>query len=89
MTGFYQAKKKYSILQSKQEQPSAFLLFVLTCWGTQYLMIKSLLQNKSALYLWVADSNAQIGKKKGEIIITANITSPSFWNTLSSIEQII
>jgi hypothetical protein len=37
----------------------------------------------------VADSNAQIGKKKGEIIITANITSPSFWNTLSSIEQII
>jgi hypothetical protein len=78
VTGFYQAKKKYSILQSKQEQPSAFLLFVLTCWGTQYLMIKSLLQNKSALYLWVADSNAQIGKKKGEIIITANITSPSF-----------
>ena len=52
-------------------------------------MVKSLLQNKSALYLWVADSKAQMGKKKGENIIAADIISPSFWNTLSSIEQII
>jgi hypothetical protein len=41
-------------------------------------MVKSLLQNKSALYLWVADLKAQMGKKKGENTITADITSPGF-----------
>jgi hypothetical protein len=89
VTGFHFAKKQYSILQSKQEKPRAFLLSVLTRWGTQYSMVKSLLQNKSALYLWVADPKAQMGKKKGENIIAADITSPGFWNALSSIEQII
>jgi hypothetical protein len=42
-------------------------------------MVKSLL----------ADPKAQMGKKKGENTISADITSPGFWNTLSSIEQII
>ncbi len=52
-------------------------------------MVKSLLQNKSALYLQVADPKAQMGKKKGENTIAADITSPGFQNTLSSTEQII
>jgi hypothetical protein len=30
-----------------------------------------------------------MGKKKGENTIAADITNPRFWNTLSSIEQII
>ena len=89
VTGFHYAKKQYSILRSKQGQPCAFLLAILTRWGTQYSMVKSLLQNKSALYLWVADLKAQMGKKKGENTIAADITNPGFWNTLLSIEQII
>jgi hypothetical protein len=63
VTGFHQAKKQYAILQSKQEQAYALLLSVLTRWGTQLTMVKSLLKNKSALYLWVADPKAQMGKK--------------------------
>jgi hypothetical protein len=89
VTGFHQAKKQYAILRSKQEQTCALLLSVLTRWGTQFTMVKSLLKNKNALYLWVTDPKAQMGKKKGENSIAAYITDPGFWTTLSSIEQII
>jgi hypothetical protein len=88
VTGFHQAKKQYAILQSKQEQAHALLLSVLTRWGTQLTMVKSLLKNKSALYLWVADPKAQMGKK-GENTIALYITDSGFWTALTSIEQII
>jgi hypothetical protein len=51
VVGFHHAKKQYSILRSKQEQAYALLLSVLTRWGTQFIMVKSLLRCKSALYL--------------------------------------
>jgi hypothetical protein len=89
VVGFHYAKKQYSILRSKQEQAYALLLSVLTRWRTQFIIVKSLLRCKSALYLWVADPKAQMGKKKGENSIALYITDPGFWNALSSIEQII
>jgi hypothetical protein len=89
VVGFYHAKKQYLILWSKQDQAYALLLSVLTQWGTQFIMVKSLLRCKSALYLWVADPKAQMGKKKGENSIALYITDPGFWTALSSIEQII
>ena len=89
VVSFHYTKKQYSILWSKQEQVYALLLSVLTQQGTQFIIVKSLLYCKSALYLQATNPKAQIRKKKGENSIALYITNPRFWNTLSSIEQII
>jgi hypothetical protein len=47
---FHQAKKQYAVLCSKQEKPMAFVLAVITRWGTQYSLVKLVLKNKQALF---------------------------------------
>ena len=37
----HRAKKQYAILRIKQEKPMAFVLAVLTHWGTQCDLVKS------------------------------------------------
>ena len=86
---FHRAKKQYAILRSKQEKPSALLLAVITRWGTQLMLVTSILQCKSALFAWVGDPKAQMGAKKGENSLSSIITDHTFWTDLSSIEQII
>jgi len=83
VTGFHQAKKQYAILQSKQEQAHALLLSVLTRWGTQLTMVKSLLKNKSALYLWVADPRHKMGRQ-GENTIACILQDSGFWTALTT-----
>jgi hypothetical protein len=85
---FHKAKKQYSILRSKQEKPQALLLSVITRWGTQFMLIISVLRCKSALFAWLGDPRAQMGKK-GENKLSSIITDHSFWIDLSTIEQIV
>jgi hypothetical protein len=58
--------QKYAILRAKQEKAVAFVLSVLTRWGTQCGLTQSILKNKQALFAWVADERAQIRKRKLE-----------------------
>jgi hypothetical protein len=85
---FHRAKKQYAILRSKQEKPQALLLSVITRWGSQFLLISSVLRCRNALFAWLGDPRAQIGKK-GENKLSSIITDQSFWSDLSIIEQII
>ena len=89
VTAFHRSKKQYTILRSKQEKPSALLLAVITRWGTQLMLVTSVLRCKSALFTWIGDPRAQIGGKKGENNLSSIITDHTFWTDLSSIEQII
>jgi hypothetical protein len=47
---FHRAPKQYAILRSKQEKPTAFVLSVITRWGSQYGLVLSVLKNKQALF---------------------------------------
>jgi len=85
---FHKAKKQYAILRSKQEKPQALILSVITRWGTQFLLIVSVLRCRNALFAWLGDPRAQIGKK-GENRLNGIITNQSFWSDLAAIEQII
>jgi hypothetical protein len=64
VTASYRALKQYAILRSKQVKQVAFVLSVITWWSTQYRLVLSVLKNKEALFLWIADSRARVGKKK-------------------------
>lgn len=66
VSAFRCAKKQYTILREKQEKAVAFVLSILTRWGTQYGLTQSVLKNKQALFAWVADERAQMGKRKSE-----------------------
>jgi hypothetical protein len=46
VTVFHRAKKQYAILWSKQEKAMAFVLSVITRWGSQYGLVVSVLKNK-------------------------------------------
>jgi len=47
---FHRASKQYAILRSKQDKPTAFVLSVITRWGSQYSLVLSVLKNKQALF---------------------------------------
>ena len=52
------------------------------------MLVTSVLCYKSALFAWLGDPRAQIGKK-GENKLSNIIIDHSFWNDLSAIKQII
>lgn len=58
VSAFHKANKQYAILRSKMAVPTAFVLSVITRWGSQYGLILSVLKNKQALFSWVLDSRA-------------------------------
>jgi hypothetical protein len=89
VTTFYRAKKQYAILQTKQEKPMAFVLSVITRWGTQYGLVKSVLKNKLALFAWVNDKNAQVGKKKPGNTLKPLIQDHEFWQGLTELSDIL
>jgi hypothetical protein len=86
---FHQAKKQYAILRTKQEKPMAFILSVIIRWGTQYGLALSVLKNKQALFAWVADPRAQVGKKKGINTLSSTILDAGFWRDLSELTEIL
>jgi hypothetical protein len=89
VSSFHQAAKQYAILQTMQEKPRAFVLSVITRWGTQYGLVLSVLKNKQALFSWVADAQAQTGKKKGTNTLRLIILDSEFWNKLEEVAVII
>ncbi|KFZ17216.1 hypothetical protein V501_01850 [Pseudogymnoascus sp. VKM F-4519 (FW-2642)] len=52
---FHRSKKQYAILRSKQEKPAALILAVITRWGTQFMLVSSVLRCKPALFTWLGD----------------------------------
>ena len=87
---FHRAKKQYAILRSKQEIPQALLLSVITRWGSQFLLVISVLRCKGPLFAWLSDSRARMGKKGSKVnILEKIITDHVFWANLSSLEQIL
>jgi hypothetical protein len=85
---FHHAKKQYAILRTKQKKPMAFVLSVITRWGSLYGLIRSVLKNKQALFAWVADSRAQVGKRKGNTL-KPTILDLEFWGKLSELANIL
>jgi hypothetical protein len=86
---FYRAKKQYTILHTKQEKSIAFVLSVITRWGSQYGLTQSVLKNQQALFAWVADKRAQVGKKKQENTLRPLILDQDFWKDLSELAIIL
>jgi hypothetical protein len=87
---FHRSKKQYAILRSYQEKPQALLLSVITRWGTQFLLVSSVLRCKGVLFSWLGDKRARMGKQGSKVNILEHIiTDHSFWANLSSIEQIL
>jgi hypothetical protein len=90
VVAFRRSQKQYAILRSYQEKPQALLLSVITRWGTQLLLVLSVLRSKGALFSWLGDKRAMIGKKGGKVnILEKIILDHSFWINLSSLEQIL
>jgi hypothetical protein len=90
VTAFHCSKKQYSILRSYQEKPQALLLSVVTRWGTQFLLVLSVLRCKGALFSWLGDKRAAMGKKGSKVnSLEKIILDHSFWTNLSSLEQIL
>jgi hypothetical protein len=87
--GLRKAKKQYAILRTKQKQcyneRRALALSILTRWGSQAGMIKSVLWNKEALKLWAIDSRATL---KSKVAMEA-IRDPIFWANLENLAMII
>jgi hypothetical protein len=81
---FHRAKKQYAILRTKQAKPMAFVLSVIVRWGTQYGLVQSVLKNKQALFAWVVDERAQVGKKKGINTLRSTILDADFWKRFLS-----
>jgi hypothetical protein len=73
----------------KQAKPMAFVLSSIVRWGTQYGLVQSVLKNKQALFAWVADERAQIGKKKGINTLRSTILDTDFWKALSKLAYIL
>jgi hypothetical protein len=86
---FRRAKKQYSLLREKQETPVAFVLSCMTRWGTQYGLTQSVLKNKQALFAWVADNRAQVGKKKPGNTLRSLILDQEFWKSLTELSEIL
>ncbi len=90
VTAFHRSKKQYSILRSYQEKPQALLLSVITRWGTQFLLVLSVLRCKGALFSWLGDKRVIMGKKGSKVnSLEKIILDHSFWTNLSSLEQIL
>jgi hypothetical protein len=65
------------------------VLSVITQYGSQYGLILSVLKNKQALFSWVSDSQAQVGKKKGINLLQSTILDSEFWSKLQEMAKII
>jgi hypothetical protein len=89
VAAFHRAPKQYAILRSKQVKQVAFVLSVITRWGTQYGLVLSVLKNKEALFLWIADSRARVGKKKNITQLRSIIVDSEFWSKLGEVAEII
>jgi hypothetical protein len=90
VTSFHRSQKQYAILRSYQEKPQALLLSVITRWGTQFLLILSVLRCKGALFSWLGDKRAKMGKKGSKVnALEKVIIDHTFWANLSSLEQIL
>jgi len=90
VTAFHRSKKQYAILRSYQDKPQALLLSVITRWGTQFLLVLSVLRCKGALFSWLGDKRAKMGKKGSKVnILEEIIVDHTFWANLSSLEQIL
>jgi len=90
VSAFHKAKKQYAILRSYQNKPQALLLSVIIQWGMQFMLITSLLRYKGALFLWLIDKRARMGKAGSkDNILEAIIIDHIFWANLSSLEQIL
>jgi hypothetical protein len=88
-TSFHRSKKQYAILRSYQEKPQALRLSVITRWGTQIMLISSVLKCKGALFSWLGDPRAKIGKQGTGNILESIIMEYTFWSNLSSLERIL
>jgi hypothetical protein len=71
VTGFIKQRRSMQSCDQSRSRLVLFYSLYLLDGGTQFTMVKSLLKNKNALYLWVTDPKAQMGKKKGENSIAA------------------
>lgn len=86
--GFHQAKKQYAILREIQQDiyqsQRALILSVLTRWGTQYYLCKSLLDNREALRVWALRADTAMGKP-GTSLQKDCILSDDFWGKLDKL----
>jgi hypothetical protein len=85
---FRHAKKQYALLRTHQykrwQKHIAFILSVLTRWGTQAALIKAVIANKEPLRDILSDKEAQIPADVGNII-----KDTSFWACLDDIQCLV
>lgn len=67
----------------------AFVLFVITRWGSQYGLVVSVLKNKQALFAWLLDSRVEVGKKKGDNTLRPTIVDQDFQTKLAELAEIL
>jgi hypothetical protein len=81
---FCRAKKQMVILREHQSVPDAFVLSVITRWGTQQGVVASVQRNKDALRQYIADDRAECSAE-----IEAIITDTTFWASLHDLDVLI
>jgi hypothetical protein len=84
---FPQIKKQHAILREYQEEVygerRAFILSVITRWGTQFHLVQSVLKNKDALIKWALDKRAKMGE------VRTTIFDSGFWNKLEDLSRVL
>jgi hypothetical protein len=88
--GFHKAKKQYAILREIQEdvygKQQALILSVLTRWGTQYHLCRSILKNRDALEKWALRKDTKLNTDNSQ---KQSILNDSFWTQLNKLCQAI
>ena len=97
VTNFWKAPKQLALLRAKQleiyKKQIALIASVITHWGTQYSLLKSVENNMRALRAYAIDSKAKNMKKwqieAAWIDVLAVIQDQGFWNQLNDLIDIL
>ena len=92
VAGFAHSRLQLGIFREHQQslyngKIMALIISVITRWGTQYGLFKSLLRSKDALRAYAADSRASLMFNKTNISYW--LFDNSFWQTVSDLEEIL
>ena len=88
---FSHSRLQLAILQEKQAaqygRNYAIILSVITRWGSQYNLIKSLIRSKDALKAYAVDSRSSLTKDKRDL--GALLLDRKFWAEVEELEEVL
>lgn len=92
IAGFAHSKRQLGILREHQQalydgKTMTLILSVITRWGTQYGLFRSLLRSKDALRVYAADPRACLMSNRSDISYW--LFDNTFWQAVSDLEEIL